>query len=420
MSFPSQRSLQKYAELIVGVGLNIHKGQRLLINNLTTRGVGLHNAPLVREVAKAAYSAGARYVDVLWGDEELLKTRVQLAPKGSFGEFSDWQVKAVMDLFEQEGASLTIRSNNPDLMDGEDPKILGQVQKVYSERYADYAQLIGQNKINWLVASAAGPAWAARVYPGLEPAEAEKKLWQAIFSITRVDQPDPVAAWAKHVKNLNARSEYLNAKKYAALHYKAPGTDLTIGLPPGHFWNSAGSTTQSGIFYIANMPTEEIFTLPHKDQINGHVSASMPLSYSGALMEDFVLTFENGHVVKATAKKNEAVLKNLVSADAGASSLGEVALVPHSSPIAQRGHLFYDALIDENAASHLALGRAYKFTLKDAENLTDEEFQARGGNVSMVHVDFMIGSAKMDIDGRTAEGTTEAVMRQGEWAFDVR
>jgi aminopeptidase len=419
MTFPSQESLQKYAELIVRVGLNLQEGQRLLINNLTTRGVLLHVAPLVREVAKAAYKAGVRYVDVLWSDEELLKTRVQLAPRDSFDEFSDWQVKAAMELFEQEGANLTIRSNNPNLMDGEDPEIVGQVQKVYLERYADYANLIGRNLINWLVVAAAGPAWAARVFPDLEPAEAEKKLWDAIFAITRVDQPDPVSAWEKHVGDLRKRSEYLNAKKYAAFHYKAPGTDLTVGLPQGHFWNSAGSTTQSGIFYISNMPTEEIFTLPHKDQINGHVSASMPLSNSGALMEDFALTFENGHVVKATAKKNEAVLKKIVGADEGSSSLGEVALVPHSSPIAQRGHLFYDPLIDENAASHLALGRAYKFTLKDAENLSDEEFQAQGGNVSMVHVDFMVGSDKMDIDGTTADGFVEPIMRQGEWAFDV-
>jgi len=419
MSFPSQESLQKYAELIVRVGLNLREGQRLLINNLTTRGVLLHVAPLVREVAKAAYKAGARYVDVLWGDEELLKTRVQMAPRDSLDEFSDWQVKALMDLFEQDGAHLTIRSNNPDLMDGEDMEVVGHVHKIYLEHYGEYSKLLGKNLMNWLVVAAAGPAWAARVFPDLEPAEAEKKLWEAIFAITRVDQPDPIAAWDEHVKNLNARSEYLNAKQYAAFHYKAPGTDLTVGLPQGHFWNSAGSTTQNGIFYIANLPTEEVFTLPHKDQINGHVSASLPLSNGGTLMEDFALTFENGHVVKATAKKNETVLKKIVGADEGSSSLGEVALVPHSSPISQRGHLFFDPLIDENAASHLALGRAYKFTLKGAENLSDEDFQARGGNVSMVHVDFMVGSGQMDIDGLKADGSTEPVMRQGEWAFDV-
>ncbi len=419
MSFPSQDSLQKYAELVVRVGLNLRAGQRLLINNPTTRGVLLHVAPLVREIAKAAYKAGARYVDVLWGDEALLKTRVQMAPRDSFGEFSDWQIKAVMDLLEHDGAHLSIRSNDPNLMDGEDPEVVGQVQKTYLEKYADFSKMIGQNLINWLVIAAPGPVWAARVFPDLEPAEAEKKLWEAIFAITRVDQPDPIAAWERHVKELRARSEYMNAKQYAALHYQAPGTDLTVGLPPGHFWNSAGSTAQNGVFYIANMPTEEIFTLPHKDQINGHVSASMPLSYSGALMEGFSLTFENGHVVKATAKKNEAVLQKLVNTDEGASSLGEVALVPHGSPIAQSGLLYYDPLIDENAASHLALGRAYKFTLKGAENLSDEDFQARGGNLSLVHVDFMVGSGEMDIDGLRTDGSKEPVMRAGEWAFDV-
>ena len=419
MYFPSQELLQKYAELAVRVGLNLREGQRLLIGNRTTRGVLLHVAPLVREITKAAYSAGACYVDVLWSDEELLKTRVQMAPRDSFDEFSDWQVQAATDLLEQDGASLAIRSNNPNLMDGENPEIVGHVQKVYLEKYKEYSGKMGQNLINWLVIAAAGPAWAARVFPDLEPAEAEKKLWEAIFAITRVDQPDPIAAWDKHVKDLQQRSAYLNAKGYTALHYKAPGTDLTVGLPQGHFWNGAGSTAQNGIFFIANMPTEEIFTLPHKDQINGHVSASMPLSYSNTLMEDFALTFENGHVVKATAKKNEAALKKLVEADEGSSSLGEVALVPHSSPIAQSGLLYYDPLIDENAASHFALGFAYKFTLKDGVNLSDEDFQARGGNLSMAHVDFMVGSAHMDIDGITKDGAVEPVMRDGEWAFDV-
>lgn len=419
MSYPSQESLQKYAELVVRVGLNLRAGQRLVINNPSTRGVLLHVAPLVREVAKAAYNAGARYVDVLWGDEALLKTRVQLAPHDSFDEFSAWQINALDELLEHDGAHLTIRSNNPDLMNGEDPDVLAKIQKTYLQHYSKFSKIIGQNKINWLVIAAAGPDWAARVFPELKPAEAEKKLWEAIFAITRVDRPDPVAAWEKHVRDLQKRSEYLNAKRYTALHYQAPGTDLTVGLPQGHFWNSAGSTAQNGIFYIANIPTEEIFTLPHKDQINGVVSASMPLSYSGSMMEDFSLTFENGHVVKAAAKKGEAVLKKLIGTDEGSSSLGEVALVPHSSPISQRGHLFYDPLIDENAASHLALGRAYKFTLKDAANSSDEEFQARGGNVSLVHVDFMVGSGEMNIDGLSADETSEAVMRNGEWAFDV-
>ena len=420
MSFPTQQDLQKYAEVVVRVGLNLQAGQRLLINNPSTLGVQLHVAPLVREVAKAAYKAGANYVEVLWGDEALLKMRLQQAPSGSFDEFSKWQTDALYQLLDHgNGAHLTIRSNNPDLMNGEDPEIVGHLRKTYLQHYQGFGEAIGQNKLNWLVIAAATPEWAARVFPDLEPLEAEKKLWQAIFAITRVDQPDPIAAWEKHVQELQKRSKYLNAKQYAALHYQAPGTDLTVGLPPGHFWNSAGSTAQNGIFYIANLPTEEIFTLPHKDQINGHVSASMPLSYSGTLMEGFTLTFENGHVVQASAKKGEAALKKLLGTDKGSSSLGEVALVPHNSPIAQSGLLYYDPLIDENAASHLALGRAYKFTLKDAENSSDEEFQARGGNLSLEHVDFMVGSGQMNIDGTTPNGEVEPVMRNGEWAFEV-
>jgi aminopeptidase len=419
MPFPSQKALETYAELAVRVGLNLRPGQRLLINNPSTRGVLLHTAPLVREIAQAAYRAGARYVDVIWGDEALLKARIQQAPRDSFGEFSQWQVKALDELLEHDGAHLTIRSNNPDLMSDEDPEIVGQVQKTYLEHYADFLKIIGENRINWLVIAASGPAWAARVFPDLEPAEAEKRLWEALFAITRADQPDPVAAWEKHVRQLRARSDYLNAKQYTAFHYLAPGTDLTVGLPDGHFWNSAGSKAQNGIEYIANLPTEEVFTLPHKDRIEGHVAASMPLSYGGALIEGFSLTFENGHVVQASAKKGQATLQKLIESDAGASSLGEVALVPHSSPISQRGHLFYDPLIDENASCHLALGRAYKFTLQGGEKLSDEAFAARGGNASIVHVDFMVGSADLNIDGIRPDGSREPVFRGGEWAFDI-
>lgn len=419
MTHPSQESLRKYAQLAVRVGLNLKAGQRLLINSPSTRGVQLHTAPLVREIARAAYEAGARYVDVLWNDEELLRTRARMAPRDSLDEFSEWQIKALDELVEKDGAHLTIRSNNPDLMKDEDQEVVGHMHKVYLQRYEGFLKLIGENRINWLVIAASGPAWAARVFPDLDVEQAEARLWEAIFAITRVDQPDPAAAWEAHVRELSARSAYLNARAYHALHYRAPGTDLTVGLPEGHVWDSAGSTAQNGVSYIANLPTEEVYTLPHKDRIDGHVSASMPLSYSGSLMEGFSLTFEHGHVVKASARAGETVLKKLVDTDPGASSLGEVALVPHSSPISQRGHLFYDPLIDENAASHLALGQAYKYTLEGGAALSDQAFQARGGNLSLVHVDFMVGSAAMDIDGLNAAGEAEPVMRAGEWAFEV-
>jgi aminopeptidase len=269
------------------------------------------------------------------------------------------------------------------------------------------------------VVAAASPAWAAKVFPDLPVDQAEAKLWEAIFQITRVDQPDPVAAWEQHVKNLLKRAQYLNQKRYTALKYTAPGTDLTVGLPEGHKWISAREKTQSGIEFIANLPTEEVFTLPHREQTHGTVKASMPLSYGGTLIEDFHLTFENGRVVNVHAGKNEPALKRLIDTDEGASRLGEAALVPVDSPIAQRGHLFFDSLIDENASCHLAVGRAYRINLEGSHDLSDQEFMQRGGNISMAHVDFMVGSQDMDIDGIRQDGSSEPVFRHGKWAVDL-
>ena len=253
----------------------------------------------------------------------------------------------------------------------------------------------------------------------IELEKAQEKLWQAIFETTRIDQPDPIAAWEKHILFLRERARYLQSKQFTALHYTAPGTDFTLGLPSGHQWISAQSMAQNGIAFTANMPTEEVFTLPDRNRADGVVSSTFPLSYGGTLIEDFQVTFENGRIVKVNAKKGEAALQKLVDTDEGSHRLGEVALVPASSPIAKRGHLFYSTLFDENASCHIAIGRAYRFTLTGGEELNDEEFIAAGGNVSLNHVDFMIGSPKMDIDGVHKDGTHEPVMRQGEWAFKL-
>jgi aminopeptidase len=411
--------LKKYAELVVGVGLNLRRGQRLIIHNASTRGVPLHAAPLVQEIARVAYQAGARLVDVIWNDEALLRTRVQYASADSFEEYPTWHVTALMDHIERGDALLTIRSNNPDLLSDLDAGRVGAMQKTHLQHFNPVSMAITSNRVNWCVIAAAGADWAAKVFPHLSREQAEARLWEAIFEITRVDQPDPLAAWQKHIENLTKRARYLSAKQYAALHYTAPGTDLTIGLPRGHKWISARSKAQNGIDFTANLPTEEVFTLAHREQVDGVIRASMPLSYSGMLIEDFSLTFEKGRVVKVSARKGEAILQKLVDTDEGARHLGEVALVPHSSPIARRGHLFFDALIDENAASHLAIGRAYRFNLEDGEALSDEEFRARGGNTSLTHVDFMVGSGEMNIDGIRPDGQREAVMRQGEWAFEI-
>lgn len=412
-----QAMLTKYAEAIVKVGLNIRTGQRLIISLMATRGVPLQFAPLVREVAKAAYGVGAKYVEVIWGDEEMLRLRAQYAPKDSFDEYPTHMVDAIMNMINNGDALLSIAGSNPDLLGGLDPEVVGMMQKKQLTAASQVGEKVTTNAINWCVVAAAGEAWAKKVFPNLSAEKAQAKLWQAIFETTRIDQPDPIAAWQKHIDNLKVRANILQAKKFDALHYKAEGTDFTLGLPNGHRWISAQSLAQNGVAFTANMPTEEVFTLPDRHRADGVVAATFPLSYGGTLIEDFQVTFENGRITKVSAKKGEEALKRLVDTDEGSHRLGEVALVPASSPIAQRGHLFYNTLFDENASCHIAIGRAYRFTLTGGEELNDEEFIAAGGNVSLNHVDFMIGSPKMDIDGIHKDGTREPVMRQGEWAL---
>lgn len=418
--------LRKYAEAIVRVGLNLRAGQRLIITNATARGVPPAGRPLVHAVTKAAYAAGARFVEVIWGDEEMLRLRLQNAPADSFDEYPKWHIKGIMDMIKNGDALLSIYANDPDVYRGLDSERVGAMQKTHLENWNDISINVSRNAINWCIAAAAAPAWAAKIFPDLKPKEAEEKLWQAIFETTRAVAPDPVAAWGEHVKNLRKRADYMQAKKYSALHYRgaSPGdksenTDFTLGLPQGHKWISAQSLAENGVVFTANMPTEEIFTLPDRNRADGTVHATFPLSYGGSLIEDFSVTFENGQIVKVQAKKNEAILLKLVNTDEGARRLGEVALVPASSPIATRGHLFYNTLFDENASCHIAIGRGYRFTLTGGEELTDEEFNAAGGNTSLTHIDFMIGSPQMDIDGIKEDGMREAVMRSGEWAFDV-
>lgn len=414
-----QDLLQKYAEAIVRVGLNLREGQRLIITNATARGVPPAGRPLVHAVTRAAYAAGARFVDVIWGDEEMLRLRLQHAPADSFNEYPKWHVSGILDMLEKGDALLSIYANDPDVYHGLDSERLGAMQRSHLENWAPISTLVTRNASNWSIAAAAAPAWAAKIFPDLDPEEAETKLWQAIFETTRVAAPDPVAAWEEHIKNLRKRASYLQAKKYSALHYKSDKTDFTLGLPDGHKWISAQSLAENGVAFTANMPTEEVFTLPDRHRADGIVTSTFPLSYGGSLIEDFTVTFENGKIVKVAAKKNEAILQKLVDTDEGSTRLGEVALVPASSPIAQRGHLFYNTLFDENASCHIAIGRGYRFTLTGGEELTDEEFNTAGGNTSLTHVDFMIGSPQMDIDGIREDGRREPVMRQGEWAFDA-
>jgi aminopeptidase len=414
-----EEMLAKYAEAIVKVGLNLRAGQRLIITLAVNRGVPIQFALLVREVVKSAYGVGAKYVDVIWGDEETLRLRAQHAPRDSFAEYPVWSVDAVVGMIENGDALLSITGANPDLYEGIDPEIVGMMQKAHLQNFSRISRPVMSNAVNWCVVAAAGEAWARKVFPDLPADAAQQKLWEAIFATARIDRPDPIADWQNHIASLRVRAKYLQEKQYTALHYSAPGTDFTLGLPAGHMWISAQSMAQNGVAFTANMPTEEVFTLPDRNRADGVVTSTFPLSYGGSLIEDFQVTFEKGRVTKVTAKKGEAILQKLVDTDEGSHFLGEVALVPASSPIAQRGHLFYNTLFDENASCHIAIGRAYRFTLVGGEELTDEEFLVAGGNVSLTHVDFMIGSPQMDIDGIARNGSREPIMRQGEWAFDV-
>jgi aminopeptidase len=311
---------------------------------------------------------------------------------------------------------MSVYANDPDQLKDEPPDLVGAVQGAVSRAVRPFREQISRNETNWTVVAAASAGWAARMFPDLPKPQQLSRLWEAIVRLCRLDRADPIAAWELHLSALASRRDQLNRKQYTALRYAGPGTHLTIGLPAGHTWVSGRSFSRSGIAFAPNLPTEEVFTMPHKDRVDGVVRSSKPLSYGGTLIDRFTLEFAGGRIVNLTAERGEAVLRQLVDTDEGAARLGEVALVPASSPVSQSGLLFFNTLFDENAASHVALGSAYKFTLEGGEGMDDERFEAAGGNRSAVHVDFMIGSADLDIDGVLPDGSAEPIMRRGEWA----
>jgi len=417
MAIDLQHALPGYAELIVRVALNLRRGQRLLIlGPLAYGGVSFEAAPLVREVTASAYRAGASYVEAIWGDELLTLRRFEHAPRQSFDEFSRWLPDALVEHVRAGDATLSIYANDPDLLAGQPTDLVTAMQRTSSRRLQPFRELVSKNETNWAVVAAASAKWAAKVFPDLPADRQLPELWATIGRLCRLDAADPVAQWQSHIAALAARAEYLNRKRFSALRYTAPGTSLTIGLPDAHVWISARSESRNGIAFTANIPTEEVFTMPHKDRADGVVRSTKPLSYGGTLIENFSLHFVSGRVVDVKAERGEDVLRQLVETDPGSARLGEVALVPHGSPVAQSGLLFYNTLFDENAASHVALGSAYKFTLSGGEGMSDETFEAAGGNRSATHVDFMIGSGALDVDGLGRDGSVEPLMRRGEWA----
>ncbi|WP_313997399.1 aminopeptidase [uncultured Paenibacillus sp.] len=406
-----QEKLNSYAELIVRVGVNVQPGQKVVVNAATDA------AELVRLIVKKAYEAGAYNVKVNWSDDRVSRLRYELAPDASFLEEPKWYAGEMLELAEGGAAVISVVSADPDLLKGIPQQRIVDHQKTYGKAMSKYRQYVQSDKFPWCVVSAPSPAWAAKVFPEAPEAERVDKLWEAIFATVRIDGGDPVGAWREHIRTLNEKADYLNAKKYRKLRYTAPGTDLTIELPEGHIWVAADSISEQGTAFVANMPTEEVFTAPLAQGVTGKVSSTKPLSYGGNLIDNFTLTFENGRIVGVTAEKGEEALKNLVEMDEGSHYLGEVALVPHRSPISDSNILYFNTLFDENASNHLAIGSAYAFNLEGGKKMTQEELKERGLNTSITHVDFMIGSAEMDIVGITADGKEEPVFHKGNWAF---
>lgn len=411
MALSFDEKLRNYARLAVRVGLGVKPGQRVLVQ------APVETAKLARLVVREAYAAGASFVDVRWDDDDVQLARFELAPDGTFDTISRWRVDAETETADAGGAVIAIRATNPNLLANVDAKRVSTYQKAWATYRQPYSAQVMTNRLNWNLISAPVADWAALMFPDASAEEAVEKQWDAIFAATRADLPDPVAAWEEHLAHLKGRREALNAKQYAALHFRGGETDLTVGLADNHLWGGGAADTTGGITFTANIPTEEVWTAPHRERVDGVVVSTKPLSYSGVLIDGIRIEFRDGRIVNASAKQGEAALKEMISTDEGSHRLGEVALVPHSSPISRSGLFFYNTLYDENAASHIAIGRAYRFNVAGGVDMTDEQFAQAGGNDSLTHVDWMIGSDQIDVDGITKDGNREPVMRGGEFVI---
>jgi aminopeptidase len=402
--------LEKLAEVAVKIGLDLQKGQDLVLT------APMAAAPLVRLITKHAYLAGGGLVTTFYSDEVTTLMRFQHAEDSTFDRAAGWLYKGMAEAYANGAARLAISGDNPMLLSGQDPEKVARANRAMSTAYKPALEKISNFEINWNIVSYPNPAWARQMFPDLEETAAVKKLADAIFAASRVDVADPVAAWKAHNAVLHTKSAWLNGQNFASLHFTGPGTDLIVGLADGHEWHGGASLAKNGVTCNPNIPTEEVFTTPHARRVEGFASSTKPLSHQGTLIDNIQVRFEGGRIVDAKASKGEEVLKKVLQTDEGASRLGEVALVPHSSPISASGLLFYNTLFDENAACHIALGQCYSKCFVDGANLGQNEIAAKGGNSSLIHIDWMIGSGAIDVDGIRQDGSRVPVMRKGEWA----
>ena len=403
--------LDRLAEVSIRVGLNLQPGQDLIIS------APVETLPLVRRLASEAYRNGAGVVTTFLSDDQLTLARFENATDESLDRAPGWMFEAMGEAFNDNTARLAVSAANPLLLANQDPARVARAAKATSMAAKPAMEPITNFATNWNIVSYPGRAWARQVFPDKGEDDAVASLAEAIFSISRVDREDPISAWEDHQRTLTERQDWLNEQSFHSLHYKAPGTDFTLGLADGHEWKGGASTSLNGISCTPNIPTEEVFTTPHAERAEGTVRASKPLGHMGTLIDGIEVRVEGGRIVEARAEEGEEVFLKLLETDEGASRLGEVALVPHSSPISESGLLFYNTLYDENASCHISLGQCYSKCFKGDIGNDKDAVAAAGGNSSNIHVDWMIGSAELDIDGISEDGERTPVMRRGEWAF---
>lgn len=407
-----EKKIEKYVELAVKIGINLQQGQILVINS------PVETADFTRKIVEAAYKNGAKEVIVHWNDEICGKYKYLYGAEELFENYPQWQVESVMEYMRKGAAFLSVYASDPELLKDVEQNKIAKYQRARSRALREHYDRIMNNYNQWCVVSVPTDAWAGKIFPELTKEESKEKLWNLIFSIVRADKENLIEEWKKHLNSLKENMNYLNKKKFKKLIYKnSLGTNLEIGLPEGHIWTAGGETSKEGVYFVANMPTEEIFTLPKKDEVNGIIYSSKPFSYGGNLIENFSLTFKDGKVVDFSAEKGKETLEQLLKSDEGSSYLGEVALVPYDSPISNSNTIFYNTLFDENASCHLALGQAYPICLENGSEMDESQLREKGVNISMVHEDFMVGTSDLEVIGIDHLGNETLIMKNGNFVF---
>jgi len=406
-----EKNLEKYAELAVKVGINLKENEGLIIaGNADT-------LLLARKIAAKAYEAGAKHVEMLFDDDEMTLARYEFGKDFVFDNYPEWKASALEAMYKDNYHHLIIKAPNPELLKNVDGDKIARSQKSSSKAIAPISKYRMAGFTKWTIVAMPSIPWAKSVFPDLGDEEAVNKLWDKVFQATRVDQDDPVKAWEIHDKNLKKYRNYLNDKQFEKLVLKGPGTDLEVYLAEEHFWMGGSKESQAGDSYVANMPTEEVFTTPHRLKVNGTLKATKPLSVNGKLVENFGFEFKDGKVVSFYAEKGYEVIEKLLENDEGAKYLGEIALVQDDSPISNTGILFNNTLFDENASCHFALGKAYAYAMRNGSKLTQEELTVKGANDSLIHVDFMVGGPELEITAYEKDGTITKLFEKGNWTF---